>query len=86
MEGHLILFSKDHFVTVKEERQLFDSLFSRLLLLREEYNCLFDAEDFSLQVGLMLGLKILIQGFLPSDIKLETGLRKLKWIESQENQ
>ena len=44
-----LLFSKDHFVTVKEELQLFDSLFSQLFLLCEEYNCLFDAEDFSLQ-------------------------------------
>ena len=42
------LYSKDHSVTVKEELQLFDGLFSQLLLLLEEYNCLFDAEDFSL--------------------------------------
>ena len=43
-----LLYSKDHSVTVKEELQLFDGLFSQLLLLLEEYNCLFDAEDFSL--------------------------------------
>ena len=43
-----ILYSKDHFVTVKEELHLFDSLFSTWLLLHEEYS-LFDGEDFSLQ-------------------------------------
>ena len=31
----------------------------------------------------MLGLRILIQGVLPSNTKLETGLRKLKWTEIQ---
>ena len=31
-----LLYSKDHFVTVKKELHLFDSLFSTLLLLREE--------------------------------------------------
>ena len=40
-----LLCSKDHLVTVKKELQLLDSLFSQLLLLRKEYNCLFDAED-----------------------------------------
>ena len=37
------LYSKDYFVTVKDEIQLFDSLFGQLLLLREEDNCLIDA-------------------------------------------
>ena len=36
-------YSKDYFVTVKEEIQLFDSLFGQLLLFREEDNCLIDA-------------------------------------------
>ena len=44
-----LLYSKDNFITVKEELQLFDSLFSQLILLCEEYNCLFNAEDSSLQ-------------------------------------
>ena len=39
----------DHFVTVKEELQLFDSLFSHLLLFHEEYNCFFDAKKFNLK-------------------------------------
>ena len=44
-----LLYSKDHFVAVKEELRLLDSLYSQLLLLREEYNYLVDGEDFSLQ-------------------------------------
>ena len=44
-----VLYSRDLFVNVQEELQLFDSLFSQLLLLREEYHCLLDAKDLSLQ-------------------------------------
>ena len=43
------LYSSDHFVTVKEGLQLFDSLFSYLLLFHEEYNCFFDAKKFNLK-------------------------------------
>ena len=32
-----LLYSKDHLINVKEELQLFDSLFSQLLLLREGF-------------------------------------------------
>ena len=44
-----LLYSSDHFVTVKEGLQLFDSLFSYLLLFHEEYNCFFDAKKFNLK-------------------------------------
>ena len=82
---HDLLYSKDHFVAVKEELRLFDSLYSQLLLLREEYNYLVDAEDFSRQ-EFIISFKILRQVFLPSKTRLKTGLRKLKLIENQENQ
>ena len=81
-----ILYSKDHFTTVMEELQLFDGLFSQLLLLREEYNnCLYHAEDFSLHEfdNWLEDLDLRIFTLIT---KLETGLRKLKWIESQVNQ
>ena len=81
-----ILYSKDHFTTVMEELQLFDGLFSQLLLLREEYNnCLYHAEDFSLHEfdNWLEDLDLRIFTLIT---KLKTGLRKLKWIESQVNQ
>ena len=81
-----LLYSKDHFTTVMEELQLFDDLFSQLLLLREEYNnCLYHAEDFSLQEfdNWLEDLDVRIFTLIT---KLETGLKKLKWIESQVNQ
>ena len=81
-----LLYSKDHFTTVMEELQLFDDLFSQLLLLREEYNnCLYHTEDFSLQEfdNWLEDLDVRIFTLIT---KLETGLKKLKWIESQVNQ
>ena len=64
-----LLYSKNNFVTVKEELQLFDNLFSQLFLLPEEYNCLFDAEDFSIQE---------FDAWFKDFEKLETSMRKLK--------
>ena len=42
-----LLYSSDHLVNVKEELQLFNSLFNRLLLFHERYNCFFDAKKFN---------------------------------------
>ena len=44
-----LLYSSDHFVTVKEELQLFDSLFSHLILFHENIIVFFDAKKFNLK-------------------------------------
>ena len=78
-----LLHSSDHFVTVKEELQLFDSLFSYLILFHEEYNCFFLMLKSLTLRNLIIGLKIFT---FKHWLKLETGLSKLKWIESQKYQ
>ena len=78
-----LLYSKDHFVTVKEDLQLLDSLFSQLLLLCEEYNCLFDAENFSLQ-AVDNWFDDFDARIFTFKHKVRNCLMKLKWIEKQE--
>ena len=80
-----LLYTKDHFVTAKEELQLFDILFSNYFCCGKNIIVCLMLKILACR-NLMFGLKILIQGFLPSKTKLETGLKKLKWNESEENQ
>ena len=47
--AHDLLYSKDYCTTMKEELQIFDDLFTEVLLLRDEYLELFGVEDFRLQ-------------------------------------
>ena len=80
-----LLYSKDHFVAVKEELRLFDSLYSQLLLCVKNIIIWLMLKILAVRNSI-IGFKILRQVFLPSKTRLETGLRKLKLIENQENQ
>ena len=68
-----LLYPKDHFVTAKEELQLSDGLFC---CVKNIIVCLM-LKILAFK-SLTLSLKILMQGFLLSNTKLETGIKKMK--------